>query len=312
MKYLVSENQFESHVRVRKWFYRISFWVLALVLLLAFVRKADWTASLLRLFEIPLPLILALSFGWMLSFVFRSIRFKSEWKKLGDIPFASAFRVTVLHNAAVILVPFRVGELGYPVLVRKLITVSWQQCIRSLLWLRFQDGVVLLAFVWLLLPIGEVQYRILGLCTLIFVLSRTQKFWVPFLRSRHFLMGQLRAFLHQRSDAWGWFWSFANWSCKLTVVAVMLHQLTGLEGLQTLQGALSGELSALLPLTGPAGLGTYEAGVWGGLRLPWTEMRKWMSSVLLTHLFFLSISLGLACLALLMDVAKSSVQSKSN
>jgi hypothetical protein len=38
-------------------------------------------------------------------------------------------------------------------------------------------------------------------------------------------------------------------------------------------------------------LGTYEAGVWTGLGLAWQEMKGLMGSVLLTHLFFLCISL---------------------
>jgi uncharacterized membrane protein YbhN (UPF0104 family) len=78
----------------------------------------------------------------------------------------------------------------------------------------------------------------------------------------------------------------------------MLSTLTGLNSFQTLRGALTGELSALLPLTGPAGLGTYEAGVWTGLGLTWLEMKGLMGSVLLTHLFFLCISLLGAVVAL--------------
>jgi uncharacterized membrane protein YbhN (UPF0104 family) len=54
----------------------------------------------------------------------------------------------------------------------------------------------------------------------------------------------------------------------------------------------------MLPLTGPAGLGTYEAGVWTGLGLTWQEMKGLMGSVLLTHIFFLSISLLGAVVAL--------------
>ena len=84
----------------------------------------------------------------------------------------------------------------------------------------------------------------------------------------------------------------------------MLQYLTGLTHTQSLRGALTGELSALLPLTGPAGLGTYEAGVWSGLGLTWIEMKNLMSSVLLTHLFFLSISLSGAVLALIWSAIK--------
>ena len=306
MRHLVSEQQFEPHVRVRKWFYRISFWILAVFLLIALVRKSDWKNTFESLIEIPMHLIFALALGWTLSFFFRACRFQSEWKSQGNISLIAALRLTVLHNAAVVLVPFRVGELGYPVLVRELMNVSWQQCIRSLLWLRFQDGVVLLGFVFLFLPFHTIQFRLLCLGVLILMLKATKKWWMRVLRSRHFLAQQFRSFLHQRSDSSGWFWSIANWTCKLIVVSVLLNQLTGLALLQSMHGALSGELSALLPITGPAGLGTYEAGVWGGLGLPWTEMKHFMSSVLITHLFFLSISLAWSGLFLLLDSFQSS------
>jgi hypothetical protein len=306
VRYLVSEYQFEPHVRIRKWFYRISFWVLAIFLLIALVRKSDWTFTFSSLQDIPVHLIILLIVGWSLSFLFRALRFQSEWKNQAKISLFSALHLTVLHNAAVVLVPFRVGELGYPVLVRKLMNVSWQQCIRSLLWLRFQDGLVLLGFVFLFLPFLNLQFRLVFLVSLILIFVITKKWWIQVLRSRHFLAQQLRSFLHQRSDSWGWLWSIANWSCKLIVVSVLLNQLTGLDHLTSLHGALSGELSALLPITGPAGLGTYEAGVWGGVGLPWTEMRHLMSSVLVTHLFFLSISLAWSGLFLMLDSFRSS------
>lgn len=97
----------------------------------------------------------------------------------------------------------------------------------------------------------------------------------------------------------GWFWSVANWSVKILVVSLMLISLTGIETSLAIKGALSGELSALLPITGPAGLGTYEAGVWSGTGLPWLQMKGLMSGVFLTHVFFLLISLSAALLALI-------------
>jgi hypothetical protein len=183
-------------------------------------------------------------------------------------------------------------------MVQKLLNVSLQQCIRSLLWLRLQDGIVLLSLALLLLPFFSVELRIAVLLVLMTLSLVTRKWWLRLLRSRHFLIQQVRAFLHQRSSGWGWLWSAANWIVKLWVVSLMLSNLTGLDSLQTIRGALTGELSALLPLTGPAGLGTYEAGVWTGLGLPWQDMKGLMGSVLLTPLFFLCISLVGAVLAL--------------
>ena len=291
MKYVVSEKNFEPHVRIRKWFYRLVFWMLALLLLMALVRHSDWNLTFSRLMDVPKTLLVFCTLGWLSSFLFRAFRFKGEWKAHGKISLWDALSLTFLHNAAVILVPFRVGELGYPVLVQKLLNVSLQQCIRSLLWLRLQDGIVLLSLAFVCLPFLSLELRIAGLLLVMALCFVTQKWWLRLLRSRHFLIRQVRAFLHQRSSPWGWFWSAANWIVKILVVALMLSNLTGLDILQTLRGALAGELSALLPLTGPAGFGTYEAGVWSGLGLTWQEMKGLMGSVLLTHLFFLCISL---------------------
>jgi len=298
MKYVVSEKNFEPHVRIRKWFYRLVFWMLALLLLMALVRHSDWNLTFSRLMDVPKTLLVFCTLGWLSSFLFRAFRFKGEWKAHGKISLWDALSLTFLHNAAVILVPFRVGELGYPVLVQKLLNVSLQQCIRSLLWLRLQDGIVLLSLAFLCMPFLSPDLRIGGLLLAMTLCFVTQKWWLRLLRSRHFLIRQVRAFLHQRSSPWGWFWSAANWIVKILVVALMLSNLTGLDILQTLRGALAGELSALLPLTGPAGFGTYEAGVWTGLGLTWQEMKGLMGSVLLTHLFFLCISLLGAVVAL--------------
>jgi hypothetical protein len=298
MKYVISEKNFEPHVRIRKWFYRLVFWMLALLLLMALIRHSDWSLTFSRLMDVPKTVLVICTLGWLSSFLFRAFRFKGEWDAHGKISLWDSLSLTFLHNAAVILVPFRVGELGYPVLVQKLLNVSLQQCIRSLLWLRFQDGIVLLSLAFLLLPFLSTELRIAGLSVVVILCLATQKWWLRLLRSRHFLIRQVRAFLHQRSSPWGWFWSAANWIVKLLVVSMMLSNLTGLDTLQTLRGALAGELSALLPLTGPAGLGTYEAGVWTGLGLTWQEMKGLMGSVLLTHLFFLCISLLGAVVAL--------------
>lgn len=85
----------------------------------------------------------------------------------------------------------------------------------------------------------------------------------------------------------------------------MIKSLTHLEIIQSLKGALTGELSALLPLTGPAGFGTYEAGVWSGIGLPWSQLNQLMASIFVTHIFFLSVSLLLALIFVLQDIFKN-------
>ena len=100
-----------------------------MVLLFALVRNSNWQQSLIKLADTPLTTLILCAGLWVLSFVFRAFRFQSEWKNFGCISFLSSMRAIALHNAAVILVPFRVGELGYPVLVRELVNVPWSQCV---------------------------------------------------------------------------------------------------------------------------------------------------------------------------------------
>jgi hypothetical protein len=70
------------------------------------------------------------------------------------------------------------------------------------------------------------------------------------------------AWLMHRNDRAGWALCAANWLLKLAVFALLLHALAPLDFAAALRGALGGELASVLPLQGPAGVGTYEAGVW--------------------------------------------------
>ena len=193
----ISESHFDSHIRLRKWFYRIAFWLLSLMLLLVLVRNSNWQLTYARFFELPATLVFVCVSGWLLSFIFRAIRFSLEWQMQGHVSFFQALHVTFLHNAAVVLVPFRVGELGYPVLVKNLFDVSWQKCIRSLLWLRLQDAVVLLAIAFLMWPSFSPEIRALFLVFCVGLVLLTQKHWLRLLRSRLFLARQCGSRAHR-------------------------------------------------------------------------------------------------------------------
>ena len=122
-------------------------WLLgaALGTLLAYflLRQADPALILEPLRQVP-PLVWALAgAGWVLSFFFRAARLQQEWRPLRQVALTQALRIVLLHNASVLLLPFRAGEAAYPVLTRAVFGSSWAQAVRSLLWLRFQDAVVL-------------------------------------------------------------------------------------------------------------------------------------------------------------------------
>jgi hypothetical protein len=68
---------------------------------------------------------------------------------------------------------------------------------------------------------------------------------------------------HHRPAAWGL--TLANWALKLAAGATLLSAISQTAWPVAWAGALGGELAAIFPLQGPAGFGTYEAGVWAGM-----------------------------------------------
>ena len=63
-----------------------------------------------------------------------------------------------------------------------------------------------------------------------------------------------------------WFLTAANWLVKLAAFAWVIQVFSEERYVVSLVGAIAGELSAILPVNGLAGLGTYEAAVVGATR----------------------------------------------
>jgi hypothetical protein len=234
--------------------------------------------------------------GWILSFVFRAARLQQEWRPLRQVALTQALRIVLLHNASVLLLPFRAGEAAYPVLTRAVFGSSWAQAVRSLLWLRFQDAVVLAVLGVALWPDLSSALRAgalsLGLALLLSLYFLRQR-----LRTAQGWLAHLAPVLERTSWQSGWGWSAANWLTKLLVVGLLLSAMLSASLLTGLQAALGGELMALLPLQGPAGLGTYEAGVWLALMHAPLPMGQVALAALAAHIFCLMLSLGLGALA---------------
>jgi hypothetical protein len=202
--------------------------------------------------------------------------------------------------------PLRAGELGYPLLVQQTFGANWRDALRSLLWLRFQDVVVLGVLAALLWPGLPALGRVLVLCALALPFVLPKRVWRWVLSRRFWLVAQLRRLMHRRGSPAGWWLSAGNWVLKISVVGALLHILlpvpvtgsasgSGSWGLgQALSAALGGELAALIPVQGPAGLGTYEAGVWLLSGLPLAVAPLMAVVALAVHVFCLVVSLALA------------------
>ncbi|MCE2879584.1 MAG: lysylphosphatidylglycerol synthase domain-containing protein [Comamonadaceae bacterium] len=225
----------------------------------------------------------------------RALRLQRQWQHLRPVGLLACMRLVLTHNAAVILLPLRSGEAGYLWLVHRHWGVGWRESAASLLHWRLQDATVLvLLAVLLLLPWSPAARVLLVLCAITALaclrrpaaawLSRSWNAWVPPPRQGHWLRS-------------GWLASAGNWTLKVLALGGLLVALADIDALMGLRAALGGELAGVQPLQGPAGLGTYEAGVWLAAQASATLEGTLVAAALAVHAFALAVALGAAALA---------------
>ena len=247
---------------------------LGLGLLAWLLRKFDWQ-PLVAAFAATPAWVWALALaGLFASYALRAERLRREWgswfaaqQQPERAPgFMACLALFLTHNAAIVVLPMRAGEAGYPLLMQRRFGVPLADSLKSLLWLRLQDAAVLatLAALWLppIAPAARAGW------TALLALAWLLALWfgarlLAALAARMPAVERFQAtWLAHRNDRVGWALCAANWLVKLAVFALLLQAFTPLDFAAALRGALGGELASVLPLQGPAGLGTYEAGVW--------------------------------------------------
>jgi uncharacterized membrane protein YbhN (UPF0104 family) len=254
--------------------------VVVLAVLVAFT---PWALLAERVATVPWPGWVAATLGMSATYALRAGRLRAEWLwklRTLDLGYRECLQITLLHNAAINLLPMRSGEASYAFLLHKRWGVGLGDATASLLWLRLQDMMVLgVLGIAILVPaplpwrIGFALAAIAAAATLLPALvrrihlharwagarahasaRRTRKAW-------HLVAKVAAAFRAARGGAAAWGFAIANWVLKLGIVGVLLASLANLPLAPSFCGALGGELAGVIPLQAPAGVGTYEAGV---------------------------------------------------
>jgi len=190
--------------------------------------------------------------------------------------FVRLFRVTQVHNILNIMLPFRTGETSFPLLMKSEFGVPLAQGTSALLVLRLLDLHALLAAAGIGLVARAGYGLVAWLAWLAFLLAPLALF--P-LRGRLLAAGrrQFSPKFEKLVDEMGdgipgdsgiflraWALTAINWVVKILVLAWVVGLMGVGPVVATFGGALGGELSSVLPVHAPAGVGTYPAGIVAG------------------------------------------------
>jgi uncharacterized membrane protein YbhN (UPF0104 family) len=258
--------------------------VAGIAVLAVLVAFTPWKLLAERVATVPWPGWVGATLGMSATYALRAGRLRAEWLwklRTLNLGYRECLQITLLHNAAINILPMRSGEASYSFLLHRRWGVGLGDATASLLWLRLQDMMVLGVLGIAILVPAPLPWRI-GFAAAAIVAAATL---LPALvRRAHVRARWARAQAHgaaspRRANAWSlvakvaaafraargglpaWGFAIANWVLKLSIVGMLLTSLANIPAGAGFCGALGGELAGVLPLQAPAGVGTYEAGV---------------------------------------------------
>jgi uncharacterized membrane protein YbhN (UPF0104 family) len=265
-------------MRALLWQNRITVLTVGVVALYAaFIQWAwGWGAVLASWQAVGLPTILVALALLVGTYFIRAHRMQDYFPRETGGEFLRLFRLTQVHNLLNIMLPFRAGETSFPLLMRSEFGVPLAHGTAALLVLRLLDLHALLAAAGLGLVGGSSRPYFAALAWALFLLLPLLLF--PFKRPlmrtiRDRASGKLARIADEIDDGLpadltafirAWLLTVLNWGVKVLVLAWVLGLMGVVPFAATFGGALGGELSSVLPVHAPAGVGTYPAGITAG------------------------------------------------
>lgn len=265
-------------------------WALGLLLMAWLLHKLPLAALPQALARIGWLTWLAAALALLLSYALRASRMQivmapgSEQRRL--IAGLPMWRVMLLHNAAINVLPMRGGELSFPWLAKRELGLPVARSVAALLWMRVQDLAVLGLLAVLAWPSFTPAWRaaLVGLwCLGLLCLRPAAHLLLRRLLPAHLaapsadsslpqpklatFVAALRQALEEPNHhhPLSWLYTAGNWLVKLAAGAMLIAASAQTSAVLGWTGAVGGELAAILPIQGPAGVGTYEAGVLAGM-----------------------------------------------
>lgn len=249
----------------------------AVVAYAAFVEWAwGWTAILAGWESAGLLPVLGAMALLVVTYFVRAHRIHDYFPQETRSRFIWLFRVTQVHNLLNTMLPFRLGETSFPLLMRAEFGLPIAKGAAALLVMRLLDMQALLAAAGFGL-VAHSGYR-----------AWAWALWAGFLLLpviafplRHSVMRTADRLLPERFSGvvdevakgvpgdWPtflrvWGLTVLNWGVKMVVLAWVLWIMGVRPFAAIFGGALGGELSSVLPVHAPGGIGTYPASIAAG------------------------------------------------
>lgn len=224
--------------------------------------------------------------------------------------FVKLFHISANHNFFNILLPMRLGEASFPILLKRHFQINYVTSMTYLMLFRMLDLLVLLSLAGL--TICQLTFPLLTpimatFIVLIFILLPRllrQLLSVKPKKMPKWLDGSYQK-IHQAltmiTSAKQHFYRImlltaATWLVKLSAFLVFCLALTSIPATQVLISIIAADLSAVLPIHGIAGSGTFEAAFVVGSHFSQANMNELLSVAVSLHLFLFFMAMSFALL----------------
>lgn len=234
--------------------------------------------------------------------------FKSQSLGLG---YGLTIKLSLVHQSLNNLLPMRLGEASYPLLMRRYSSVSLMDATFDLLWLRVLDFIVMgslsifVVMSYASPPLATAAMFVFlgGGCAVLswarFVSAGTQ----PSIGNQVTMMSVLRRLGGRGPSTMGRLClllvlTICAWAAKIAAIVILAAALTDLPWLTLIGGIVAGEVSGVLPVHGIAGAGTYEAAFVAGAIAGGDAFDKLLLTSVSVHVFVISTTCLLALFSL--------------
>jgi glycosyltransferase 2 family protein len=239
-----------------------------------------------------------------LSYIARAMRIFDFLQARAIDKLFVCIKLTLNHNVLNNVLPFRSGEVSFPILMARYFNVEPRRSIPALVWFRILDLHALIC-----IALGGVVWSLAN--------AFLSMFFIAVFLPLPWLAVSIRRWISAHP---GWdkdtklgraltlalevlptrfsrttsivFWTWANWFIKLAALTWVLMQFSSSNFISALHGVILGDLTSVLPIHSVAGFGTYEAAVAAALIPAGIAASEAIAAAVNVHLFLLSVSLA--------------------